>query len=185
MTQCFLRLGRRNIIVITRWLYKRGGSKARFHCIVINVSTSPGVHQMMGSWLQGASFRRGGGRQPRSQGMERVGENPGNEVGGRMSVCGINWALTSIILVNHPISSIAFSRQIHVLRWDNSLLSCLFHFSFATRGGSKKFSKAAFITYPTGGAEDFRGGGGSEIFRAKKGGCENCLNISWGDAYFL
>ena len=34
-----------------------------------------------------------------------------------------------------------------------------------------------------GGAEDFRGS--SEIFRAKKGGCENCLNISGGDAYFL
>ena len=42
--------------------------------------------------------------------------------------------------------------------------------------------------YPTGGgggggAEDFRGG--SQIFRAKKGGYENCLNISWGDAYFF
>ena len=50
--------------------------------------------------------------------------------------------------------------------------------------------KAAFIMYPTGGAEDFRGGGGgggggSHFFRAKKGGYENCLNISWGDAYFL
>ena len=41
--------------------------------------------------------------------------------------------------------------------------------------------------YPTGGggggAEDFRGG--FQIFRAKKGGYENCLNISWGDAYFF
>ena len=37
--------------------------------------------------------------------------------------------------------------------------------------------------YPTGGAEDFRGG--SQIFRAKKGGYENCLNISWADAYFF
>ena len=27
--------------------------------------------------------------------------------------------------------------------------------------------------------------GGSEIFRAKKGGYENCLNISWGDTYFF
>ena len=23
------------------------------------------------------------------------------------------------------------------------------------------------------------------MFRAKKGGYENCLNISWGDAYFF
>ena len=37
--------------------------------------------------------------------------------------------------------------------------------------------------YPTGGAEDFRWG--SQIFRAKKEGYENCLNISWGDAYFF
>ena len=36
--------------------------------------------------------------------------------------------------------------------------------------------------YPTGGAEDFRGG--SQIFRAKKGGYENCLNISLGMLIF-
>ena len=41
--------------------------------------------------------------------------------------------------------------------------------------------------YPTGG-----GGGGQRILggdlkflEQKKGGYENCLNISWGDAYFL
>ena len=39
-----------------------------------------------------------------------------------------------------------------------------------------------YVSY-RGGAEDFRGG--SQIFRAKKGGYENCLNISWGDAYFF
>ena len=37
--------------------------------------------------------------------------------------------------------------------------------------------------YPTRGAEDFRGG--SQIFRAKKGGYENCLNISWGCLFFV
>ena len=36
--------------------------------------------------------------------------------------------------------------------------------------------------YPTWGAEDFRGG--SQIFRAKKGGYENCLNISRGMLIF-
>ena len=41
--------------------------------------------------------------------------------------------------------------------------------------------------YPTGG-----GGGGAEDFRGvlkfleqTQGGYENCLNIPWGDAYFL
>ena len=32
------------------------------------------------------------------------------------------------------------------------------------------------------GAEDFRG---VSNFKSKKGGYENCLNISWGDAYFF
>ena len=44
--------------------------------------------------------------------------------------------------------------------------------------------KAAFIMYPTGGAEDFRGGV-LKFLEQKKGGYENCLNISRGDAYFL
>ena len=35
-----------------------------------------------------------------------------------------------------------------------------------------------------GGAEDFRGGV-LKFLEQKKGGYENCLNISWGDAYFL
>ena len=54
--------------------------------------------------------------------------------------------------------------------------------------GGAVCSKAAFIMYPTGGG----GGGGAEDFRGvlkflehKKGGYENCLNISWGNAYFL
>ena len=37
--------------------------------------------------------------------------------------------------------------------------------------------KAAFIMYPTGGAEDFRGGV-LKFLEQKKGVCENCLNIS-------
>ena len=48
-------------------------------------------------------------------------------------------------------------------------------------------NKAAFIMYPKGGgggwAEDFRGV--LKFLEQKKGGYENCLNISWADAYFF
>ena len=49
--------------------------------------------------------------------------------------------------------------------------------------------KAAFIMYPTGqgggggGAEDFRGV--LKFLEQKKGGYENCLNISWGCLFFV
>ena len=44
-------------------------------------------------------------------------------------------------------------------------------------------TKAAFIMYPTGGQRIL--GGALKFLEQKRGGYENCLNISWGDAYFL
>ena len=51
---------------------------------------------------------------------------------------------------------------------DPDELAALFDNTLRSLLDRHAFVKAAFIMYPTGGAEDFRGG--SQIFRAKKGG---------------
>ena len=54
------------------------------------------------------------------------------------------------------------------------VLGCIHYVSYRGGGGGGGGG---------GGAEDFRGV--LKFLEEKKGGYENCLNISWGDAYFL
>ena len=51
--------------------------------------------------------------------------------------------------------------------------------------GKSVFSSS--VMYPTGWGGGGGGGGGGALkfLEQKKGGYENCLNISWGDAYFF
>ena len=65
MTQWFLRLVWKNMAVITRWSYKRGGRKAGFHCSIwckliyeIIVSVHPQVNELPAGVFLFPPFRR-------------------------------------------------------------------------------------------------------------------------------
>ena len=71
----------------------------------------------------------------------------------------------------------------------NKNVSMIFHWKKQQElSRVKQFSTLGCIHYVS-----YRGGGGGQrilggdlkFLEQKKGGYENCLNISWGDAYFL